>query len=545
MWLVYILLLSCIIYGSQARNQAQYFRVSTREVITFVPLCKPYLNFTHTKIIQGPSEWIMKSFIFSQVQTATLKSTFLHEKCQEHLLAFTCLSAFQPYNKNTALCSSFCNITAEICNLPLSCDQRSRLESNCVGLHTCGNITINCYSPKKLAAIPKFPFPQCGGVLAPDDSISPKEGIPCGLKCPPPDLITDSTIEAIDWTLRISLPIAEFLLFILLIVQIWQREYWLRFPLLYIFYCTITILLAQTAFLLVPIAGGYRNFSCSNATHSHNGDDVLCNMQTWIIFTAAWMQMFLFLIITLNIFLMIEFPIIIKRYLSNIQRIYHGILFIPPLIILIVTQSTGNLGYNYGSSLCFFKKIKLSALPNVILLFTLITPFTVCILVGFILIGIILIKVYRKGNWRSLLKQWRLGSFVTLYGCFLLLALVPLYNQIINEDTIQSNAAEYYTCRTMNWIASLFREERSPCDKSTMKTIPMFFYWHINGFVPIITGFLLILFFGKDCRRFYRKSKMTTSLRTSSSRSGSDSPRNRNCIPLRTMSIQSNSQPVI
>ena len=97
---------------------------------------------------------------------------------------------------------------------------------------------------------------------------------------------------------------------------------------------------------------GIPRFSCDETTHYHEGDDTLCNLQIWVTVMEAWIQIFLFVIVLLNIFMMIKFPATILKYSRLIQWIYHIMLFVPPFMILIVIQATGTLDYNYGSSLC-------------------------------------------------------------------------------------------------------------------------------------------------------------------------------------------------
>lgn len=407
---------------------AQAQCVSVELVSRYVKLCQPYLSSQNESLVYlppAPTKWFGQAFVFSAMKRNTKRILWQPPDCQRHLLSLTCATGFPscrvvpsqgsesrdpPLLHFRVPCASFCRRVVEVCQqagappLPLNCS--SFPEEECRTLNEKRDLPPRGHEPT-------FPPAWCGGVLAYDSSTQR-----CALKCPPPGFISDPTRHAVDWTIWLAVPPVLLFLLIMTIVQVSsqnQREYWWGFPQLYIWICNVVIVLALTGFLIAGIRGGLARHACHTDTRPIEGDDVGCTLQAWILYCAAWGQLSTFAIISFNVFLLFfRVPLPTGR-LFRMKCVYFALILIPPLVVLPVTQATGNLGYAGGgtSTICLFRDVTLDAfpdLPNALTFFALVLPFTVSIGLGYTLLLIIVLVVCLRPP-----TSWLFGMHPIIY----------------------------------------------------------------------------------------------------------------------------------
>jgi len=138
----------------------------------------------------------------------------------------------------------------------------------------------------------------------------------------------------------------------------------------------------------------------------------------------------------------------------------HLVIYVPPLVILIVLQSIGFMGYSLGFGPCYLK-------PSRLLYFLLsVLPFTVATGVALILLAASIgLLLYRTGL-KGLMRQFRLVFFVIITSFYTVCSQVPPILFIRSDD-------EAILCIVNNWILSkLYRNPEVFIDNFSLHFSP-------------------------------------------------------------------------
>lgn len=568
--------------------------IRSDQVAKYIEICKPYFinnesnnnTFPDKPLIyhQFPG-WLVKALLYPNLKAfieQQLLASLQTIECHSHLLSLLCNWGLPWCETKTVInqiteefktetnislpflpCRSLCEKTQDKCNLTLDFNGQ-----NCSSLPTdkCQNQVLTQVDDTVEGLI--FPVPVCGGVLELDQKTHT-----CMLKCPSPGFVSDTMISAINWTLWIAVPIALLLLVLMFIFKIlYQRDFWFKYPIFLIIICDVAIILALTGFLMAGARGGLANHACVDNTHPVEGNVAAVTAQAWILYSAAWLQLSTFAIICFNLFLVVMKFSVTGWKFKILMISYFTVIIIPPIVVLVSTQVTGNLGYCSGgvSTICLFKDVTVAGVPDGITFFSLTLPFTISIGMGYFLLFLMIMRLllnsipnennssgestnasssssststsqnlsprissnnlldYTQTNiWKRLqlkkrfsvlIKQWRMLFFVILYGGSLLMALVVFWSSVINHDSILQAAEEYYQCKTLNWLASIdllrnpYVFSKNDCDNSGMQAVIPFLQWWTLGFIGVMMSILLLLFFAPKCYKLYISSQQIGSL---------------------------------
>jgi hypothetical protein len=177
-------------------------------------------------------------------------------------------------------------------------------------------------------------------------------------------------------------------------------------------------------------------------------------------------------------------------------------------------------GTSAGSSACFYEVRDIDGLgDNGVLILTLLLPWALMQLFGYIFLFAALFFVWQTGGFPAIVKQTRLLLFLAVFGSSLSLGLILPF-----ELAIWGNgpATSYLTCEIQNWAAGLFlnsQEEKllPHCSKHHIFADPFAYYY--NAAIHTVTfGLLVFIFFFPDAWREARHGKNSTSPTLNSSK---------------------------
>jgi len=167
--------------------------------------------------------------------------------------------------------------------------------------------------------------------------------------------------------------------------------------------------------------------------------------RVWLSLSGSWIWNISFAIIGTNIFISASRASLSQFTIRAMWWFYHGVIYLPPIIILIVLQSIGFLGYSPGYTPCWLKPVKIGNLLLAII------PFTASAGMALVFLsGAIALLLYRSG-FQGLLRQSRLVLFVLATSFYTVCAQIP---SIQNFRSDPDDTTAYFECLVNNWIAT-------------------------------------------------------------------------------------------
>jgi len=203
-------------------------------------------------------------------------------------------------------------------------------------------IEVPCFSVDNDIPKPKFPV-DCAYPYAYNEKVEEENGFPCSIACPFP-LYPEAEIDTMDWINRFACPIILFTSLILLGMQAYRRNVWWVWPRLWIFVDGIALSLTNIALLTVVFRGGYAAIGCHNDAESVQGDYWLAIWTNWWQYMGSWSSSIAFAVISTNVLIVTTRPTWMRKVTRYLNAFNFFTVFVPPLVILIVTQSLGYVG---------------------------------------------------------------------------------------------------------------------------------------------------------------------------------------------------------
>eukprot|EP01102_Stenamoeba_stenopodia_P000772 TRINITY_DN10721_c0_g1_i4.p1 TRINITY_DN10721_c0_g1~~TRINITY_DN10721_c0_g1_i4.p1 ORF type:complete len:314 (+),score=45.82 TRINITY_DN10721_c0_g1_i4:38-943(+) len=251
--------------------------------------CHKYVTYEYY-LPKGPTKWIIEALIYNNAYRAALQSTFTPPECQKGLIPYICSQAFPKckYNsKGEAVAKPVCKSQCNTVNKDDVCGDffvfSGRVPQDCSALTT-GD---DCFTIPTNKSAPEFPF-ECTYPVGHNPEAYP---FPCSLVCPLP-LYEQPFVNAVTWWMRIVEPISALALIVFMCAMVYYRGYWFRFPVIYIFYDALGVLISHAGFLIVTFRGSYGKVGCVSDVQNAQGDKWLCTLFHWFLYIGSFYSIY-------------------------------------------------------------------------------------------------------------------------------------------------------------------------------------------------------------------------------------------------------------
>eukprot|EP01102_Stenamoeba_stenopodia_P020942 TRINITY_DN831_c0_g1_i1.p1 TRINITY_DN831_c0_g1~~TRINITY_DN831_c0_g1_i1.p1 ORF type:complete len:543 (-),score=64.17 TRINITY_DN831_c0_g1_i1:132-1760(-) len=452
--------------------------------------CSPYINYKYY-LPSFPTQWLGEELVYGNSYSGILQITFTPPKCQQAFVPYICAQAFPKCDVKDGVatgrpvCRKQCDEVNEACGDYFASVNSPPLD--------CSNFTTgdSCFTLSTSVKAPEFPF-EC---TFPMSYKATEDSFPCTLQCPLP-LYDDPFNTAVKWWIRIVEPIAAFCLTIFFGIMIYQRHFWFKYPILYIVYLTFGELITHGGFLSGTFKGSYPKLGCIDDATAATGNLWLCTFSHWCLYLGMWINIICFAVIATKIFTLVSRAKVPHKLLDGLN---HLLIFVAPVVIMIVCQALGMVGYTDGNGVCYFKLVPIGSEASGLVLLVVIVPFFVALAWGYTLLTGTFVILLRRVGMKATLRQSRLALFTVIYGACLYFQLVPATQATTGKQVDKQMA--YFGCLASNWVKEQL--SRHPqldyCDLDAAQFNKFFFFYgNLSG---TINSTLIIAFFAKYALR--------------------------------------------